>query len=112
MCKLEMVDLSNNELEALPEEIGKMRSLKWLIVSENGLVRLPKAIERLKDTLDVLDLSGNRIANGNGIGTIGKDRLLEVFGPRVVFSSNTIGENEYKILIREVYVELEMKETR
>lgn len=51
--KLEELDLGQNELEALPAEIGKLTSLREFYVDINSLTSLPDSISgcRMLDQL-------------------------------------------------------------
>ena len=49
-------------LEELPETIGKVLSMKWLILSDNRLTRLPDSILNLSN-LEYINLESNFIAD-------------------------------------------------
>ena len=54
------LNLSFNDLTSLPAEIGKLQSLKELILYENKLTSLPAEIGKLQK-LTFLDLQGNSL---------------------------------------------------
>ena len=60
LTKLERLDLDGNKLTELPTEIGDLRELRWLWVSNNQLVGLPTSIQRLTK-LETLHLDGNKL---------------------------------------------------
>lgn len=60
MSKLRVIDASNNNLTGIPAEIGQLKNLKTINFSNNGLDTMPNEIENLKDSLEILNLSGNK----------------------------------------------------
>jgi Leucine-rich repeat (LRR) protein len=60
LTKLEKIDLSNNELAAIPEEIALLTNLQDLNLDNNLLVSLPEAIGGLKN-LKALSLKENKL---------------------------------------------------
>lgn len=58
--QLELLDLSCNDLESLPEEIGNVRSLTHLLLDNNLLSSLPSSITKLTN-LKSLNISFNKI---------------------------------------------------
>lgn len=58
---LEVIDLYYNELEVIPEAIGKMKDLKILFLSNNKLYSLPESLGNLTD-LEELYLHHNRLS--------------------------------------------------
>lgn len=61
-AKLVSLDLHHNALSTLPEEIGLLRELRYLLLHENALSCLPGSIASLTK-LEELTLSGNRLGN-------------------------------------------------
>lgn len=55
-----ILDLSNNDLADLPDDIAKLKLLRWLIVKNNQLVKLPESLGDLK-TLEFLNLGHNKL---------------------------------------------------
>jgi Leucine-rich repeat (LRR) protein len=58
MDKLQILDLSRNNLERLPDELKAMKSLRVLSVMHNQLRDLPFSIGGL-DSLRILKMTGN-----------------------------------------------------
>ncbi|PIA16613.1 hypothetical protein COEREDRAFT_86994 [Coemansia reversa NRRL 1564] len=59
---LHTLDISYNQVAVLPEDIGRLNSLRALYTSNNMLESLPRSIDALQH-LEVLDISGNCIAS-------------------------------------------------
>ncbi|KAJ2742871.1 hypothetical protein GGI20_004174 [Coemansia sp. BCRC 34301] len=59
---LHTLDISNNQVSALPEEISHLHSLRELYASRNALVTLPITIGSLRN-LEILDISENFIVS-------------------------------------------------
>ncbi|KAJ2461079.1 hypothetical protein GGF42_000428 [Coemansia sp. RSA 2424] len=57
---LHTLDISGNQISALPEEISHLHSLRELYASRNALVTLPITIGSLRN-LEILDISENHI---------------------------------------------------
>ncbi len=65
-----MINLENNEIAALPTEIGKLEMLQVLFLDTNNLVAIPNEIGNLVN-LQVIDLQKNNIsALPNEIGSL------------------------------------------
>ncbi|KDO25226.1 hypothetical protein SPRG_09475 [Saprolegnia parasitica CBS 223.65] len=61
---VQKLDVSQNQLTALPETIGEMTELRILNVRSNKLTALPDTISKLA-RLEILDISGNRLSHLN-----------------------------------------------
>jgi len=59
---LQMLSLSFNQLTNVPQSIGQLTNLQSLYFNNNQLTGLPESIANLKDSLEILDLSYNPIA--------------------------------------------------
>eukprot|EP00948_MAST-09A_sp_MAST-9A-sp1_P003474 g3474.t1 len=82
---LQVLSLSNNNLDHLPENIGDLVHLKELNLLKNKLVDLPDSICNLKD-LVILEISNNRLRNlPERIGNLQKL-------PRLTVESNELCE--------------------
>lgn len=76
--KLESLCLSGLNITALPEEIGRLRNLRTLSVSNNLLEFLPGSIGLLS-RLEKLDLSGNRLSSlPEGLSKLSQLRVLRI----------------------------------
>lgn len=60
MIHLECLNISQNSLEALPEDIGKLRNLEQLYLSSNSLIHIDPVVCRIP-SLKVLSIEGNEI---------------------------------------------------
>ncbi|PPD84158.1 hypothetical protein GOBAR_DD18895 [Gossypium barbadense] len=60
--RLSYLDLSNNQIQGkIPNWIWKVRSLRYLNLSQNFLVKFERSLENIISSLNVLDLHGNRL---------------------------------------------------
>ncbi|TAL61664.1 MAG: leucine-rich repeat domain-containing protein, partial [Bacteroidetes bacterium] len=57
---LQVLDVSSNKLEALPDSIGKLKNLRKLAAGKNEIGGIPKQIGELSN-LEILDLWSNQI---------------------------------------------------
>ena len=57
---LEILDLSNNQLKALPEEIGKLTKLKIIFASNNLFEILPESLGQCEN-LEMIGFKANKI---------------------------------------------------
>jgi Leucine-rich repeat (LRR) protein len=55
---LQILDISRNKLDSLPEDINRMKALRVLSVSNNQLVDLPFTLGNM-DSLKLLKMAGN-----------------------------------------------------
>jgi len=60
--KVKSIDLSNNQIESLPDDFIKLEGIHTLDLSKNHLTKLPENFGQLK-SLKQLDLFNNRIKN-------------------------------------------------
>jgi len=61
---LEMLDLSGNQLSALPDDFGKLSKLKTLFLSKNRFTELPEVLADCD--LDIIGFKTNQIAHISG----------------------------------------------
>ncbi|MBA0701702.1 hypothetical protein Goari_000099, partial [Gossypium aridum] len=60
--RLSYLDLSNNQIQGkIPNWIWKVRSLRYLNLSQNFLVEFERSLENINSSLNVLDLHGNQL---------------------------------------------------
>ncbi|MBA0849174.1 hypothetical protein Goshw_012454, partial [Gossypium schwendimanii] len=60
--RLSYLDLSNNQIQGkIPNWIWKVRSLRYLNLSQNVLVEFERSLENINSSLNVLDLHGNQL---------------------------------------------------
>ncbi|MCU0445435.1 MAG: leucine-rich repeat domain-containing protein [Microscillaceae bacterium] len=77
---LQQLTLSDNELKSLPPEIAQLKRLKWLDVYNNQLSELPIGFAQL-DSLEYLDLGWNRLKTiPEAIYTIKNLKHLYLYG--------------------------------
>ncbi len=78
MTSLVVLNLSNNDITALPPNIGYLRALREFDISGNKLMKIPESIGALRH-LRVLNLSSNRLSQlPQSICDLEKLRLLEI----------------------------------
>jgi internalin A len=61
LSNLQSLDLSNNKLSNLPGSVGQMSKLRSLDLRNNELSSLPESVGQLVETIERLDLRGNRL---------------------------------------------------
>ena len=61
LASLQILDVSNNKIEAIPNDLSRLQNLRIFNMSNNYVSRLPSALYQLGSLLD-LDLSGNKIS--------------------------------------------------
>lgn len=86
LINLKLLDLGNNNLTAIPEEIGDLINLQILNLDNNKLTKVPKAIGKLRN-LQILNLGNNKITelpkeigNLKNLQTLGlyRNKLTEI----------------------------------
>ncbi len=87
---LEILDMSQNMNEEIPDWIGKLKSLKKLI-SGHKIKRLPESIGQLT-SLQFLNLAGNQIEElPNSIGNLVSLKELRLYSNKIKTLPDTIG---------------------
>ena len=61
LTQLQSLDLSENQLTALPKSLGQLTQLVVLSVWDNSLAHLPNSLKELK-SLEEIDVSGNKLS--------------------------------------------------
>ncbi len=61
MTKLEVLDVSDNNMTGMPAEIGDLSKLRTLDYSQNKITNLPNELTKLSGNLKELNLTGNPI---------------------------------------------------
>ena len=81
MRSLVLLDLSDNELDEIPEDVWRLASLKQLFLSNNEIKRLPRGMRKIR--LRELDLRGNaELEEGARVAVGGRrevEKFLEIF---------------------------------
>lgn len=62
MSKLETIDTSYIQMTGVPAEIGQLKNLRSLNLSNNLIMNLPNELANIKANLKDLDLSGNPLS--------------------------------------------------
>lgn len=75
MINLEKINISNNKLEFLPEEIGRITSLKIFDVSNNLLCSLPFSLANLN--LQTIIINGNQYYERLFYGKLDTENILK-----------------------------------
>ncbi|EMI63429.1 leucine rich repeat protein [Leptospira noguchii str. Bonito] len=70
LTQCEILDLSNNEIEALPEEMIYMKSLKELRIQKNKITYFPEFLQDMT-SLELIEVGENPIPNEN------KEKLVQ-----------------------------------
>jgi Leucine-rich repeat (LRR) protein len=78
---LQLLDLSNNQLRALPDAVFALQELETLELGQNRLLELPTDVKRLTK-LQTLDVSHNQLASLplEQLETLTKLKMLRVAG--------------------------------
>ncbi len=85
------LDLSFNQLQCIPEEIGKLNRMTTLNCENNAIERLPESMGKLR-ALKVLKLSKNNLTNlPESIGKCRKMTMLHLDNNRIEFLPPSIG---------------------
>ncbi|OQR95987.1 hypothetical protein ACHHYP_17380 [Achlya hypogyna] len=94
------LDLSYNELHALPDALRELAGLKWLKVKDNKLVRLPASLGTLH-LLVYLDLSDNRLTEvPDFVGNLQQLRELCVSNNSIAALPSSVGRLEHLETLR------------
>jgi len=96
---LEEFDYSFNRLQSPPNSIFSLTQLRILKLSHNELTTVSNAFAAFQDTLEVLDLSENRLTNISDLKAL--TNLVSL----------SIGSNAIKILPEELFIHLTKLET-
>ncbi len=92
LTQLQYLHLTGNQLTTLPESIGRLKLLQRLYLSGNQLTTLPESIGQLK-LLQRLDLSGNRLTTlPESIGQLTQLQRLYISGNQLTTLPESIGE--------------------
>ncbi|XP_017980552.1 PREDICTED: plant intracellular Ras-group-related LRR protein 6 [Theobroma cacao] len=59
LCQLQILDLGQNSLQSIPEGLNSLTSLTELDLSDNNISALPPELGLLEPSLQVLRLDGN-----------------------------------------------------
>uniref|UniRef100_A0A8C4VJV7 Leucine rich repeat containing 1 n=1 Tax=Gopherus evgoodei TaxID=1825980 RepID=A0A8C4VJV7_9SAUR len=86
--------LDGNQLAEIPQEIGNMKNLLCLDVSENKLERLPEEISGLTSLTDLLVSQNLLEVLPDGIGNLKKLSILKVDQNKLVHLTEAIGDCE------------------
>lgn len=63
MAKLQILDVSNNNMTGMPAEIGQLSNLQTLNYSNNKITGLPNELSKLRNSLKEFNLSGNPLSS-------------------------------------------------
>ncbi|XP_034706537.1 disease resistance protein RPM1-like isoform X2 [Vitis riparia] len=75
---MRVLDLENTQLKSLPDEVGKLVHLRYLVVSDFKITELPESISNLR-SLQTLDIwSGNEFELSNGVLNLAQLRHLKM----------------------------------
>jgi Leucine-rich repeat (LRR) protein len=90
---LKSLNLSNRELEALPEELALLKNLKEIDLSYNKLSEIPKVIFEL-DSLEVIYIHRNEISQiPEGIERLKRLSVFDISFNQLQYISPAIGDN-------------------
>jgi Leucine-rich repeat (LRR) protein len=59
---LQILDMDGNKITSIPQEIGKLRRMRTLLVAENQLTSIPWASLEILNDLNQLDISSNKLS--------------------------------------------------
>ncbi|KAJ2854046.1 hypothetical protein GGI22_004635, partial [Coemansia erecta] len=89
--KLQLLDVSGNQIAALPEDVGHLSCLRELNASRNALTGLPTTIGALR-SLEVLNVAENYITSLDAsVSRLGKLRMLNVSNNRLAHLPTCLG---------------------
>ena len=63
MAKLQILDVSNNNMTGMPAEIGQLSNLQTLNYCNNKITGLPNELSKLRNSLKEFNLSGNPLSS-------------------------------------------------
>ncbi|KAJ1892960.1 hypothetical protein LPJ81_005453, partial [Coemansia sp. IMI 209127] len=89
--RLQLLDVSGNQIAALPEDISHLSCLRELNASRNALTSLPTTIGALR-SLEVLNIAENYITSLDvSVARLGNLRMLNVSDNRLVYLPTYLG---------------------
>ncbi len=95
MNSLVVLNMSNNDIMALPPNIGNLKGLRELDVSGNKISKIPDSVSGLKH-LRILNMSSNKLSTlSNAICDLEKVRIMDVSMNSLVSLPDRIGNMKH-----------------